>query len=137
MEVQLSCPACRKKFKPRVDWQECCSVNCASRLRMRRYRNRLRYGNDDGPGGGKRQRHLFPKTVLAAAKPPKPEHRTNQDALFPVEAVEPVATMAVGFPYGEDGVVDSGGLPVIGRKRSPRRRPCKSVKIEAPDAIAA
>jgi hypothetical protein len=70
---------------------------------MRRYRNRLRYGNDDGPNGGKRQRHLFPKTILAKAKPPKSERLVPQEALFPVEDRTDLATFGGAAPVLADG----------------------------------
>lgn len=50
MEVTRACANCQDKFTPRVDWQECCTSQCASALRQRRYRARHRKGG--GPKGG-------------------------------------------------------------------------------------
>lgn len=47
-----SCANCHRKFDPRVDWQECCTPQCASALRQRRYRAKHRKGGGGDGGGG-------------------------------------------------------------------------------------
>jgi hypothetical protein len=75
-------------------------------MRVRRLRERKRYGGGDDGGGGGRQRRLFPKPMLAKAKPPRSEQRPKQDALFPAE--QRIATLALG--YREDGSVSDKGI---------------------------
>lgn len=65
--TKRTCPVCKTKFDPTCEWQVCDTRSCANVLRVRRFRQRKRFGGDDGgPGGG--QRMLFPKTAVAKAK---------------------------------------------------------------------
>jgi hypothetical protein len=56
------------------------SEGCAVRTRMRLYRERKRQRGGD-PGGGGRQRRLFPNAALAKPKPPK-RTRVAEPTLF-------------------------------------------------------
>jgi hypothetical protein len=88
-------------------------------MRVRRLRERKRYGGGDDGGGGGRQRRLFPKPILAKAKPPRTERRAKQPELFPVEQPNLVATIAVGFEHLDDGSFSQ--VPIIGPSKHPAR----------------
>jgi hypothetical protein len=67
---------CSNVYDPVLPEQMYCSDRCATRERVRRYRDRLRQGGGNGPGGGKkRQLALFSKQSVSAkrAKQPHPE----------------------------------------------------------------
>lgn len=71
-----------------MEWQECCTEQHASRVRMRRYRARKRYGDDGGGGpGGKRQPTLFSGSEFQRRKPAKATviPKPKQDGLFPLD----------------------------------------------------
>lgn len=108
MEVQRLCadPKCRKKFKPVTDWHEFCSPRCRTRVAVARFRARKRYGNDDGPQGGKRQRRLFPKLVPAKAKAAV---EVKQEPLFSETGVR--ATFAVSDKGGATGITLTSRKP--------------------------
>lgn len=77
------------------------SVQCGTRTRVRlkRARDRQKFGPDGG-GGGK-QRRLFPKPMLAKAKPPKPVP-VAEPTLFESDLL---AAFGGEAAYGQDGSV--------------------------------
>jgi len=113
--MKLTCAAddCTNEFTPQVGNREFCSERCAGRMRVRRYRERHKL-KPNGGGPGKRQRRLFPKALLAKAKPPQPERRPKQDALFPAEEAPRIATLALG--YRDDGSVSDKGIMLTSRR---------------------
>jgi hypothetical protein len=96
-----TCPVCREKFDPIVDWQVCCTPDHAVVLRMRRYRARRRAGGGDDGGGGTRQRRLFPKPLLVKTKPPRPA-QVHEPTLFETDLL---ATFGGAVEYAGDGSV--------------------------------
>jgi hypothetical protein len=100
---------CKKRFEPYSIDQVYCSHRCGTRMRVRMFRHRNRYGGDDDGGGG-RQRRLFPKPLLAKAKPPLSERRPKQDALFPANQTDLLATLGGAVEYREDGSVSDKGI---------------------------
>ena len=79
---------CRKPFEPVYELQETqqyCSRRCATRMRVRRYRQRLKPKPNGGGPGGKRQPMLFAPSTLRSRKPAKSVAKPKQDVLFPAD----------------------------------------------------
>jgi hypothetical protein len=135
MELRRVCadPKCRTKFSPVAEWQIFCSDRCRNRVKVSRFRARQRYGDDDGPNGGKRQRCLFPGGLKAKAKPRKPPRRVPQPELFPPANAGLVATFGGAVEYGESGSVSDKNrysVKLAGRKPPTPTSPSKSKELQ-------
>jgi hypothetical protein len=86
-----------------------CSLECANRTRVRRFRERHKVRPNGGGGRGKRQRHLFPKTILAKAKPPKSVRTAKQEPLFSPDGAGLHATFGGASPVLADGSLSDNG----------------------------
>lgn len=113
---QLTCAAdgCQTRFEPYSIDQVYCSPKCAVRMRVRRYRERKRCGGGDDGGGGK-QRRLFPRPMLAKAKPPKPAP-VAEPTLFEADLQASLGGAAV---YGSDGSVSDKNRYSVKSDRKP------------------
>lgn len=95
---------------------------------MRRYRARKRGGGDDGGGG--RQRRLFPRPMLAKAKPPKAAP-VVEPTLFEADLLATLGG-AVEYRAGEDS---PRPISTIRSITLTRRKPSRGVLLsEAKDA---
>lgn len=86
-------------------------------MRVRRLRERKRYGGGDDGGGGGRQRRLFPKPALA--KPPKPVP-VAEPTLFGSDLL---ATLGGAVEYGQNSASPIRDYFRYSVKSDPRKPP--------------